>query len=147
MTARSLLLFVCFPGVTTNYGCIFTARQRALASSCSKFLDHTQRRATVGRAPLDEWSVRRRDLYLITQHSQQTNIHAPGGFEPTISAGERPKTYALDRVAIGTGRSLLLVIRVYILNILQYSIIIKFYPQFSYLYAYLYLRRKKVTGS
>ena len=25
------------------------------------------------------------------------------GFEPTIAAGERPKTYALDRVATGTG--------------------------------------------
>ena len=33
-----------------------------------------------------------------TQHSQQTNIHAP-----TISAGERPQTYALDRAATGTG--------------------------------------------
>ena len=28
------------------------------------FLDHTRRRTTVGRTPLDEWSVRRRDLYL-----------------------------------------------------------------------------------
>ena len=28
----------------------------------------------------------------------------PVGFEPTISAGERPKTYALDRAAIGTGQ-------------------------------------------
>ena len=27
----------------------------------------------------------------------------PLGFEPTISAGERPKTYALDRAATGTG--------------------------------------------
>ena len=27
------------------------------------------------------------------------------GFEPTISAGERPKTYALDRAATGTGFS------------------------------------------
>ena len=27
------------------------------------------------------------------------------GFEPTISAGERPKTYALDRAATGTGIS------------------------------------------
>ena len=27
------------------------------------------------------------------------------GFEPTISAGERPKTYALDRTATGTGGS------------------------------------------
>ena len=44
------------------------------------FLDHTQRRTTVGRAPLDEWSARRRDLYLTTHntHNRQ-NIHAPGG--------------------------------------------------------------------
>ena len=27
----------------------------------------------------------------------------PVGFEPTISSGERPKTYALDRAATGTG--------------------------------------------
>jgi hypothetical protein len=27
----------------------------------------------------------------------------PVEFETTISAGERPKTYALDRTAIGTG--------------------------------------------
>jgi len=27
----------------------------------------------------------------------------PAGFEPTISAGERPQTYALDRTATGTG--------------------------------------------
>ena len=25
------------------------------------------------------------------------------GFEPTISAGQRPQTYALDRAATGTG--------------------------------------------
>ena len=27
----------------------------------------------------------------------------PVGFEPTISAGKRPKTYAVDRAATGTG--------------------------------------------
>ena len=27
----------------------------------------------------------------------------PVGFEPTISAGVRPQTYALDRAATGTG--------------------------------------------
>ena len=27
----------------------------------------------------------------------------PVGFEPTISAGERPQTYALDHAATGTG--------------------------------------------
>ena len=42
------------------------------------FLDHT-RRTTVGRTPLDERSACRRDLYLTTYDSQQTNIHAPGG--------------------------------------------------------------------
>ena len=67
------------------------------------FLDHTQRRITVGRTPLDEWSARRRDLYLTTQntHNRQTST-PPVGFEPTISAGELPQTYALDRTATGT---------------------------------------------
>jgi hypothetical protein len=31
------------------------------------------------RTPLDEWLAWHRDLYLKTQHSQKTNIHAPGG--------------------------------------------------------------------
>ena len=34
------------------------------------FLDHTQRRTTVGRTPLDEWSARRRDLYLTTHDTR-----------------------------------------------------------------------------
>jgi len=33
-------------------------------------------------------------------HNRQTSM-SPVGFEPTISAGERPQTYALDRVATG----------------------------------------------
>ena len=37
-----------------------------------------------------------------THHSQQISM-PPVGFEPTISAGERPQTYALDRTATGTG--------------------------------------------
>jgi hypothetical protein len=44
-----LLFAVCFPGVTTHCGCISTACERALFSSFSRFLDHTHRRATVGR--------------------------------------------------------------------------------------------------
>jgi len=32
----------------------------------------------------------------------------PVGFEPTISAGERPKTYALGRADIGTGDLILI---------------------------------------
>jgi hypothetical protein len=75
-----------------------------MASSFLRFLDHTQRRPTVGRAPLEEWSARRRDLYLTTHntHNRQISI-PPVRFEPTISAGERPQTYALDRAATGTG--------------------------------------------
>jgi len=29
----------------------------------------------------------------------------PVGFEPTISAGQRPQTYALDSAVTGTGKS------------------------------------------
>ena len=68
------------------------------------FLNHTQRRSTVGRTPLDEWSARRRDLYLTTHntHNRKKSM-PPVGFEPKISAGERPQTYALDRAVNGTG--------------------------------------------
>jgi len=53
-----------------------------MASSFLRFLDHTQRRTTVGRTPLDVWSARRRDLYLTTHKS-------PGGI----------RTYDLSRRA------------------------------------------------
>ena len=69
----------------------------------SQFLDHIQRRTTVGRTPLDEWSARRRDLYLTTHNIHRQTSMPPVGFEPTISAGERPQTYTLDRAATGTG--------------------------------------------
>jgi hypothetical protein len=68
------------------------------------FLDLTQRLNTVGRTPLDEWSARRRDLYLTTHNTHDRQISMPPvGFKPTISAGEWPQTYGLDRAAIGTG--------------------------------------------
>ena len=37
------------------------------------------------------------------------------GFEPTISAGERPKTYALDRAATGTGILMLFNVKIWTL--------------------------------
>jgi len=56
---------------------------------------------------LDEWSVRRRDLYLSTHNTQNRHTSMPPvGFKPTISAGEQPQTYALDRAVNGTGSSL-----------------------------------------
>jgi len=32
-------------------------------------LDHTQRRTTLGRTPLNEWSASRRDLYVTTHNT------------------------------------------------------------------------------
>ena len=62
------------------------------------FLGHTQRRATVGRTPPDEWSARRRDLYLTTHNTHNRQISMPPvGFEPTISAGQRPQAAHLLR--------------------------------------------------
>jgi hypothetical protein len=63
-------------------------------------LDHIQTHTAVGRAPLDEGSAHRRDLYLTTQtlYKRQTPMSLVG-FEPTIPARARPHTYALDRAA------------------------------------------------
>ena len=46
------------------------------------------------------------------------------GFEPTISAGERPNTYALDRAATRTGDRFVLVYRniIIIINIKGWAI-------------------------
>jgi hypothetical protein len=60
--------------------------------------------------PLDEWSARRRGLYLhrTTQHinirDKQTSMPR-AEFEPAIPATKRPQTHALDRAATGIGRS------------------------------------------
>ena len=57
---------------------------------------------TLGKTPLDEWSARRRDLYLTTHntHNRQTST-LPAGIEPAIPASERPQTHAWDRAATG----------------------------------------------
>jgi len=67
--------------ITWNIRCIFVclfvylfvfgaaAPQWARAFSFTRFLDHTQRRTTVSRTPLDEWSARRRDLNLTTHNT------------------------------------------------------------------------------
>ena len=75
-------------------------------ASFTRFLDHTQRRTTVGRTPLDDWSARRTDIYLTTHnsHQQQTSVHSEG-LEPKILAGELQQTYVLDRAATGIGRN------------------------------------------
>ena len=51
--ARFIIFF--YPGATQpTVGVYFTALYWALASSHARLLDHTQRRVTVGRSPLNE---------------------------------------------------------------------------------------------
>jgi len=61
--------------------CLFLARQPPvgeglLINEVSRSHDHTQRRTTVGRTPLDEWPARRRDLCLTT-HSTHDRLPCP----------------------------------------------------------------------
>jgi hypothetical protein len=48
-------------------------------------------------------SPTQRPLYDNTQHSQEIEVHAPAGFEPTIPASERSQNYASNRTASGIG--------------------------------------------
>ena len=88
---------------------------RVMASSFTRFLDHTQRRTTVGRTPLDEWSARRIEIYLTTHNTHNRQISMPQvGFEPTISTGERPQTYVLDSAATETGKTICMYVCMYV---------------------------------
>jgi hypothetical protein len=65
-----------------------------------RFLNHTQL-DTHGRTPLDEWSARRRDLYL-HRTTQHITIHAPSGIrtldpsnQPAADLRRRPVTKLL----------------------------------------------------
>ena len=55
----------------------------------------------------------------------------PVGFEPTISAGERPHTYALDRAATGIG------VCVYVCMYVCMYVCVCVYV---YIYIYIYIR-------
>jgi len=62
----------------------------------------TRRHTTLSRTPLDEWSARRRDLYLTTHNTHKRQISIPSvGFEPAIPASERQQTHALDLPVTG----------------------------------------------
>jgi hypothetical protein len=90
------LSFLFWHLLPTNYKC------RGLFLCLITLKDtHTYTHTTVGRTPLDEWSVRRRELYL-----QKQNIHAPVGIlslRPPPPQSDRPQTRALYRAATGIG--------------------------------------------
>ena len=80
-------------------------RQMTVALDRTQWHTHTHIHThthTPCRTHLDEGLVRRTDIYLTnTQHSQETENHAPAGFEPAAPACEWPEAYVLDRVATG----------------------------------------------
>ena len=53
---------------------------------------------------------------------------SPVGFEPIISAGERPQTYALDRAATGTGSELLITVQLLLRAIMQNFFVLRNLP-------------------
>jgi hypothetical protein len=57
---------------------------------------HSVRHTTFGTTALDEWSARRRDLYLFTHNTHSMPL---GRFEPAIPASQRPQNHALNRAA------------------------------------------------
>jgi len=57
----------------------------------------TLRHTTLSKTPLDEWSARRRDLYLTKYHAHKRQTTTPPEeFEPAIPASERLQIHALD---------------------------------------------------
>ena len=54
---------------------------------------------THSRTPLDEWSARRRDLYLKQNFHRRPTSLPPAGFETATVESERRQTHALDRAA------------------------------------------------
>ena len=76
--------------------CFFSSPGPPLYRSFTITLIHT----TLDRSPLDQWSARRRDLYLTTHTTNKRQTFMPqAGFEPSIPASEWPHTHALDRAA------------------------------------------------
>jgi len=62
----------------------------------------TLRHTTLGRAPLDQCSARRRDLCLTTHNTHKRLTSMPAaGFEPTVPASKRPQNQSLDCTATG----------------------------------------------
>jgi hypothetical protein len=48
-------------------------------SSFLRFIDHTQWHVALDRNPLDEWSARRKDLYLTTHSTRNRHSRPPCG--------------------------------------------------------------------
>ena len=74
----------------------------AMASSFLRFLDHTQRRTTFGRTPLEEWSARRSDPTPTWQHTTLARDRHPCSQRDSYPQSQQ--THALVCADTGTGR-------------------------------------------
>ena len=82
LEAAVAILYIFYWRYNPLWVCILQRSSGAIASSRTSIRDHTQRRATVGRTPLDELSARHSDLYLTTHniHNRKTSM-PPVGFK------------------------------------------------------------------
>ena len=103
------LLFFLSPGATTPIGdCILQPSSGLWPPRLRGFLiTYNDAPHSVGLLWTSYQSVAETSTWQHTTLTTQTSMPWVG-FEPTISAGERPKTCALDRAATGTGIKLLL---------------------------------------
>ena len=85
------------------YGTFFFMAQQPLMGQGLVVLEASRSHSDTP-PPLDEWSARRRDLYLTTHntHKRQASMLS-AGFEPANPASERPQTHALDRAVTEFG--------------------------------------------
>jgi hypothetical protein len=62
-----------------------------------RFFTPTLNRITLGNSPPDEWSARRRDIYLTTHNTYERQISMlAAAIEPTSPTSKRLQTHALD---------------------------------------------------
>ena len=105
LSRNEFILFSSSPGATTPVGgCILQPSSALYPPRVRGYLiTHNDAPQSVGLLWTNDQSVAKPSTW---QHTTLTTDKYPCprvGFEPTISAGERPKTYALDRAATGTG--------------------------------------------
>ena len=94
---------VSFPQISPPNPCIYPIRATYLAHLTKRRLLSAAscRRALTAVCLRKNWL--RTAAFAAHQDKTQRNVDT-AEFEPTISAGERPKTYALDRAATATGK-------------------------------------------
>jgi len=109
--------------------CFFVWRcdpMQAMASLFLTFLDHTQRRITIGRSPLDGWSPRRRDLYLTTRDTRNKLLPPPRNSNPRPqqASGRRlwtPGLLTLFKYPQSTGSSYISIFYGYMCHVNTFS--------------------------